>query len=120
MHSRMMKRRAIVNIFVHSIYLYDDHLTLIINGSNKPVTVDDIPFDDIEAAFNGEKAAMEQCSHSSDIVPPQDIRNSGCLSFLSRNVTRRHGFTPRRRVVLLRVFDFQNTLSMILSQQSGE
>ena len=82
----MMKRRAIVNIFVHSIYLYDDHLTLIINGSNKPVTVDDIPFDDIEAAFNGEKAAMEQCSHSSDIVPPQDIRNSGCLSFLPRNV----------------------------------
>ena len=67
----MMKRRAIVNIFVHSIYLYDDHLTLIINGSNKPVTVDDIPFDDIEAAFNGEKAAMEQCSHSSDIVPPK-------------------------------------------------
>lgn len=66
----MMKRRAIINIFVHSIYLYDDHLTLIINGSNKPVTVDDIPFDDIEAAFNGEKAAMEQCSHSSDIVPP--------------------------------------------------
>ena len=67
----MMKRRAIINIFVHSIYLYDDHLTLIINGSNKPVTVDDIPFDDIEAAFNGEKAAMEQCSHSSDIVPPK-------------------------------------------------
>ena len=67
----MMKRRAIINIFVHSIYLYDDHLTLIINGSNKPVTVDDIPFDDIEAAFNGEKAAMEQCSHSSDIVPPE-------------------------------------------------
>lgn len=67
----MMKRRAIINIFVHSIYLYDGHLTLIINGSNKPVTVDDIPFDDIEAAFNAEKAAMEQCSHSSDIVPPK-------------------------------------------------
>lgn len=67
----MMKRRAIINIFVHSIYLYDDHLTLIINGSNKPVTVDDIPFDDIEAAFNGEKAAMEQCSNTSDIVPPK-------------------------------------------------
>ena len=66
----MMKRRAIINIFVHSIYLYDDHLMLIINGSNKPVTVDDIPFDDIEAAFNGEKSAMEQCSNTSDFVPP--------------------------------------------------
>ena len=72
----MMKRRAIINIFVHSIYLYDDHLTLIINGSNKPVTVDDIPFDDIEAAFNGEKAAMEQCSHSSDIVPPKKSQSN--------------------------------------------
>ena len=64
------KRRAIINIFVHSVYLYDDHLTLIINASNKPVTIDDIPLDDIEAAFNGEKSAMEQCSNTSDIVPP--------------------------------------------------
>lgn len=64
------KRRAIINIFVHSVYLYDDHLTLIINASNKPVTIDDIPLDDIEAAFSGEKSAMEQCSNTSDIVPP--------------------------------------------------
>ena len=67
----MAKRRAIINIFVHSVYLYDDHLTLIINASNKPVTIDDIPLDDIEAAFNGEKSAMEQCSNTSDIVPPK-------------------------------------------------
>lgn len=65
------KRRAIINIFVHSVYLYDDHLTLIINASNKPVTIDDILLDDIEAAFNGEKSAMEQCSNISDIVPPK-------------------------------------------------
>ncbi len=30
------KRRAIINIFVHSIYLYDSHFTLIINASKKP------------------------------------------------------------------------------------
>ena len=30
------KRRAIINIFVHSIYLYDDNFTLIINASKKP------------------------------------------------------------------------------------
>ena len=66
-----VKRRAIINIFVHSVYLYDDHLTLIINASNKPVTIDDIQLDDIEAAFNGEKSAMEQCSNTSDIVPPK-------------------------------------------------
>ena len=67
----MMKRRAIINIFVHSIYLYDDHLTLIINASNKPITIDNIPLDDIEAAFSGEKGAMESCSNTSDVVPPK-------------------------------------------------
>ena len=66
-----MNEFRIINIFVHSIYLYDDHLTLIINGSNKPVTVDDIPFDEIETAFSNEKSAMEPCSCSSDIVPPK-------------------------------------------------
>ena len=65
----VMKRTAIINIFVHSIYLYDDHLTLIINGSNKPVTVDDIPFDEIEAAFSS-AGAEESCSNTSDNVPP--------------------------------------------------
>ena len=28
------KRQAIINIFVHSVYLYDDRFTLIINASN--------------------------------------------------------------------------------------
>ena len=41
------KRRAIINIFVHSIYLYDDHFTLIINASKKPLNIDNIPLDDI-------------------------------------------------------------------------
>ena len=93
----MMKRRAIVNIFVHSIYLYDDHLTLIINGSNKPVTVDDIPFDDIEAAFNGEKAAMEQCSHSSDIVPPKERLQTKRFAVFYLFCKLREGSEPHRR-----------------------
>lgn len=66
------KRRSIINIFVHSVYLYDDHLTLIINASNKPVTINDVPLEDIEAAFSGEKSAMKQCSNTSGIVPPQN------------------------------------------------
>ena len=37
------KRRAIINIFVQSIYLYDDHFTLIINASKKPLSIDNIP-----------------------------------------------------------------------------
>ena len=56
------KRRAIINIFVHSIYLYDDHFTLIINASKNPLSIDNIPLDDIETAFEGENGALEGCS----------------------------------------------------------
>ena len=45
------KRRAIINIFVQFIYLYGDHFTLIINASKKPLSIDNIPLDDIEEAF---------------------------------------------------------------------
>ena len=64
------KRRAIINIFVHSIYLYDDHFTLIINASKKPLNIDNIPLDDIEAAFEGETGALEGCSSLSTPAPP--------------------------------------------------
>ena len=67
------KRRAIINIFVHSIYLYDDHFTLIINASKKPLSIDNIPLDDIETAFEGEIGALEGCS-SLSTPAPQKIR----------------------------------------------
>ena len=63
------KRRAIINIFVHSIYLYDDHFTLIINASKKPLSIDNIPLDDIETAFEGETGASEGCSSLSTPAP---------------------------------------------------
>ena len=64
------KRRAIINIFVHSIYLYDDHFTLIINASKKPLSIDNIPLDDIETAFEGETGALEGCSSLNTPAPP--------------------------------------------------
>ena len=64
------KRRAIINIFVHSIYLYDDHFTLIINASKKPLSIDNIPLDDIETAFEGETGASEGCSSLNAPAPP--------------------------------------------------
>ena len=69
------KRRAIINIFVHSIYLYDDHFTLIINASKKPLSIDNIPLDDIETAFEGETGASEGCSSLSTPAPPNKNRN---------------------------------------------
>ena len=63
------KRRAIINIFVHSIYLYDDHFTLIINASKKPLSIDNVPLDDIESVFEGSGGASEGCSSLS--TPPR-------------------------------------------------
>ena len=64
------KRRAIINIFVHSIYLYDDHFTLIINASKKPLSIENIPLDDIEEAFEGENTETEGCSSMMTPAPP--------------------------------------------------
>lgn len=33
--------------------------TIIINASNKPLSIDNIPLDEIEEAFEGEKKEME-------------------------------------------------------------
>ena len=69
------KRRAIINIFVQSIYLYDDHFTLIINASKKPLSIDNIPLDDIEEAFEGENTETEGCSSLMTPAPPNKNRN---------------------------------------------
>ncbi len=65
------KRRAIINIFVNAVYLYDDHFTILINASKKPVSVENIPLDEIEAAFEGENNQMEGCSSATNTVPPK-------------------------------------------------
>ena len=64
------KRRAIINILVHSVYLYDDHFTLIINASKKPMSIDDIPLEEIEEAFNSDKTCTELCSTMTSPAPP--------------------------------------------------
>lgn len=40
-------RRALINTFVNSIYLFDDKLTIIFNAGDEPVTVDGILLDEI-------------------------------------------------------------------------
>ena len=65
------KRRAIINIFVHSIYLYDDYFTLIINASKKPLSVDNIPLDDIEETFSGDTYTSAECSSMKPSAPPK-------------------------------------------------
>jgi len=75
------KRKAIINIFVHSIYLYDDHFTLIINASRKPLSIENIPLEDIEAAFEGENGDMGGCSSMMNSAPPKKSKSCD-LDFL--------------------------------------
>ena len=44
--------------------------TLIINASKKPLSIDNIPLDDIETAFESETGASEGCSSLSTPAPP--------------------------------------------------
>ena len=63
------KRRAIINIFVYSVYLYDDHFTLIVNASRKPLHIENVPLADIESAFEGGEN-IDSCSSIPEGVPP--------------------------------------------------
>ena len=64
------KKRAIINIFVNCVYLYDDHYKLILNTGKKPVSKENIPFEDIKAALNAEKKQISDCSSMSSSAPP--------------------------------------------------
>ena len=64
------KKRAIINIFVNCVYLYDDHYTLILNTGKKPVSKENIPFEDIKAALNTENKPVSDCSSMSSSAPP--------------------------------------------------
>ena len=72
------KRRALINIFVHSVYLYDDHFTIIINASKKPLSIDNIPLDEIEETFEGENEGPEGCSSMATPAPPKKRTHPPC------------------------------------------
>lgn len=67
------KRRAIINIFVNTVYLYDDRMTVIFNGADKTVSRKDIPLDDIESAFAD--FPHGECSSMKTSAPPKTNGN---------------------------------------------
>ena len=71
-------RRGIINIFLRAIYLFDDRLTLILNGGDKPIVIDDILLDDIEAS-NEEYLSSSLVADA----PPKKSRTHvcGCVVF---------------------------------------
>ncbi len=65
-------RRGLVNIFVRAIYLYDDRMTLILNGGERPITIDDILLDEIEEHFEDAISGHSPCSPLVADAPPDE------------------------------------------------
>ena len=63
-------RRGMVNIFLRAIYLYDDRMTLILNGGDRPITIDDILLDEIEEHFESAGSGYAGCSPLVAAAPP--------------------------------------------------
>ncbi len=58
------KRRALVNIFINAIYLHDGYFTMILNAGNRPLSVENIPLDDIEKAFENDDVGCSSKTRS--------------------------------------------------------
>ena len=67
-------RRGIINIFLRAIYLFDDRLTLILNGGDRQITIDDILIDEIEEHFADTISYHARCSPLVAAAPPQIAR----------------------------------------------
>lgn len=68
-------KRGIINIFLRAVYLYDDRFTLILNGSDTPITIDDILLDEIEEGLEGDLTNCEGCSSLVAGAPPDKDRD---------------------------------------------
>ena len=79
-------KRGIINIFLRAVYLYDDRFTLVLNGSDTPITIDDILLDEIEEGLEGDPTSCEGCSSLVADAPPvraaETNRFRGPLFFL--------------------------------------
>ncbi len=60
------KRRAMINIFLRAVYLWDDKFTLILNGGRQPIRLEDIPLGDIKAS----NQEYERSNLVADAPPP--------------------------------------------------
>ena len=64
------QRSILINTFIHSVYLYDDHLTIIFNGGKGQISAENIPFKKIEKSLKSGKVGTNLCSTVVTSVPP--------------------------------------------------
>ena len=91
-------KRGIINIFLRAVYLFDETFTLILNGSDKPIVIDDILLDEIEEGLDDDLANHNLCSSLvADAPPKRKTRRKSCLSFCvqSADVGTSNYDTPR-------------------------
>lgn len=79
-------RRGMVNIFLRAIYLYDDRMTLILNGGDRPITIDDILLDEIEEHFEDTVSSHAGCSPLVAAAPPKSLETRRFQGFLFAEV----------------------------------
>ena len=65
-----LNRRAVINIFLNKIYLYDDKFRLVLNGSGQPVGIDNIMLDEIDDYFDSQISDLAECSSMVADAPP--------------------------------------------------
>lgn len=65
-------RRGIINIFLRAIYLFDDRFTMILNGGDRQITIDDILLDEIEEQFEATVSGHAACSPLVANAPPYE------------------------------------------------
>ena len=53
--------------------MYDDRFTLVLNGSDTPITIDDILLDEIEEGLEGDLTSCEGCSSLVADAPPKEM-----------------------------------------------
>ena len=63
-------RRGMVNIFLRAIYLYDNRMTLILNGGDRSITIDDTLLDETEEHFEDSVSSHAGCSPLVAVAPP--------------------------------------------------
>ena len=71
--SNIHRRRSLINIFVGAIYLFDDKFRIILNGSEKPIEIDDVLVDEVNDYFDGLNQAKLECSHLVADAPPYRV-----------------------------------------------
>ena len=56
--NNMKYRKALIDVFVNAIYLYDDKITLIFNSGDRPITINDLLLSEIEKEHKQNKFCL--------------------------------------------------------------